>query len=47
MLDDYIAMSQPHLSLPISDEQYRSVLAMWTVGGNILSHLTILIRIIA
>jgi hypothetical protein len=23
-----MAMSQPHLSLPISDEQYRSVLAM-------------------
>ena len=28
MPDDYIAMSQPHLSLPISDEQYRSVLAV-------------------
>jgi len=28
MPDDYIAMSQPHLSLPISDEQYRSVLAI-------------------
>lgn len=28
MPDDYMAMSQPHLSLPISDEQYRSVLAI-------------------
>ena len=28
MPDDYMAMSQPHLSLPISDEQYRSVLAL-------------------
>lgn len=28
MPDDYIAMSQPHLSLTISDEQYRSVLAI-------------------
>ena len=28
MPDDYIAMSQPHLSLPLSDEQYRSVLAV-------------------
>jgi len=28
MPDDYIAMSQPHLSLPISDEQYRAVLAV-------------------
>jgi hypothetical protein len=28
MPDDYIAMSQPHLSLPISDEQYRTVLAV-------------------
>ena len=28
MPDDYIAMSQPHLSLPISDEQYRSVIAV-------------------
>jgi hypothetical protein len=28
MPDDYIAVSQPHLSLPISDEQYRSVLAI-------------------
>ena len=28
MPDDYIEMSQPHLSLPISDEQYRSVLAI-------------------
>jgi hypothetical protein len=28
MPDDYIAISQPHLSLPISDEQYRSVLAV-------------------
>ena len=28
MRDDYIAMSQPHFSLPISDEQYRSVLAV-------------------
>jgi hypothetical protein len=28
MPDDYIAMSQPHLSLPISDKQYSSVLAV-------------------
>jgi len=28
MPDDYMAMSQPHLSLPISDEQYRSVIAI-------------------
>ena len=28
MPDDYMATSQPHLSLPISDEQYRSVLAL-------------------
>jgi len=28
MPDDYIAMSQPHLSLPISDKQYRAVLAI-------------------
>ena len=28
MPDDYIAMSEPHLSLAISDEQYRSVLAI-------------------
>ena len=28
MPDDYIAMSQPHLSLAISDEQYRSVLSI-------------------
>jgi hypothetical protein len=28
MPDDYMAMSQPHLSLPINDEQYRSVLAI-------------------
>jgi hypothetical protein len=28
MPDDYIAMSQPHFSLRISDEQYRSVLAI-------------------
>ena len=28
MPDDYIAMSKLHLSLPISDEQYRSVLAV-------------------
>ena len=28
MPDDYMAMSQPHLSLPISDEQYRLVLAI-------------------
>src|SRR5262249_10641074 len=28
MPDDYIAMSKPHLSLRISDEQYRSVLAL-------------------
>ena len=28
MPDDYIAMSQLHLSLPISDEQYRSVLVI-------------------
>jgi len=28
MPDDYMAISQPHLSLPISDEQYRSVLAI-------------------
>jgi hypothetical protein len=28
MPDDYIAMSKPHLSLPISDQQYRSVLAL-------------------
>jgi hypothetical protein len=26
--DDYIAMSKPHLSLPISDQQYRTVLAV-------------------
>ena len=28
MPDDYIAMSKPHLSLRISDQQYRSVLAL-------------------
>jgi hypothetical protein len=28
MPDDYMAMSQPHLSLPISDKQYRAVLAI-------------------
>jgi hypothetical protein len=28
MPDDYMAMSQPHLSLPISDEQYRSVIVI-------------------
>lgn len=28
MPDDYMAISQPHLSLPISDEQYRSVIAI-------------------
>jgi hypothetical protein len=28
MPDDYIAMSQPHFSLAISDEQYRSVLSI-------------------
>lgn len=28
MPDDYIALSKPHLSLPISDQQYRSVLAL-------------------
>jgi hypothetical protein len=28
MPDDYIALSQPHLSLPISDKQYRAVLAI-------------------
>jgi hypothetical protein len=28
MPDDYIAASQPHLSLAISDEQYRAVLAI-------------------
>ncbi|HEX3340676.1 MAG TPA: hypothetical protein VHT68_16075 [Pseudolabrys sp.] len=28
MPDDYIAMSQPHLSLPISDKQYQAVLAI-------------------
>jgi hypothetical protein len=28
MPDDYIAMSRPHFSLPITDEQYRSVLAV-------------------
>jgi hypothetical protein len=28
MPDDYIEMSQPHLSLTISDEQYRSVLSL-------------------
>jgi len=28
MPDDYMATSQPHLSLPISDEQYRSVIAI-------------------
>jgi hypothetical protein len=28
MPDDYIAMSEPHLSLPISDKQYRAVLAI-------------------
>ena len=28
MPDDYIAMSKLHLSLPISDEQYRSVIAV-------------------
>ena len=28
MPDDYIAMSKSHLSLPISDEQYRAVLAV-------------------
>jgi len=28
MPDDYMAMSQAHLSLPISDEQYQSVLAV-------------------
>jgi hypothetical protein len=28
MPDDYIAMSRPHLSLPISDKQYRAVLAI-------------------
>ena len=27
MPDDYVAMSQPHLSLPISDKEYRAVLA--------------------
>jgi hypothetical protein len=28
MPDDYMARGQPHLSLPISDEQYRAVLAV-------------------
>ena len=28
MPDDYVAMSQPHLSLPISDKEYRAVLAI-------------------
>ena len=28
MPDDYVAMSQPHLSLPITDKQYRTVLAI-------------------
>jgi hypothetical protein len=28
MPDDYMAMSEPHLSLPISDEQYHAVLAI-------------------
>jgi hypothetical protein len=28
MPDDYIATTKPHLSLPISDEEYRAVLAI-------------------
>lgn len=35
MQDDSIAASQKHLALPISDEQYRAVLAVvdhWQLG---------------
>ena len=44
MPDDYMAMSEPHFSLLISGEQYRSVLAIVERWRNILSHLIILIQ---
>jgi hypothetical protein len=44
MPDDYMAMSEPHFSLLISDEPYRSVLAIVERWRNILSHLIILIQ---
>jgi hypothetical protein len=44
MPDDYMAMSEPHFSLLISDEPYRSVLAIVERWRNILSHLMILIQ---